>query len=293
MPTSMTGYGRAELKDSAWSVLWEIKSVNGRYLDVKWKIPSFIRCLEQEFEKILRMYAARGRVDISLNLETADSALLGIQLDMPRAKAMFAQIETLAKEFGQEFVPDFSRVIGTSYLWHEQESEPAPMLKDVLRKGLEQACHDWNLSRQAEGEALNRDLLGRITCLETLAGQIAQELPSIVEEKKAVLSQRFTELLANAEAQLVEERVLQEIAVLVDKLDVSEELIRLEEHLKRMREVLGRDGDIGKRLDFLCQETFREINTCGNKVQSAEISALIVEFKAELEKCREQIQNVE
>lgn len=293
MPASMTGYGRAEVVDKNWALVWEVKSVNGRYLDAKWRMPGSMKSLEQEFEKILRGHGARGRVDLSLNLELTASELLGVKLNAPQVKAMIGQMEKLAAELGQEFAPDLNRIMTASWLWRDSEGEPDPALSEALKSGLEQACADWNESRRVEGAAMARDLLARIDVLEGLAGRIAQGIPPVLEEKKAALVERITELLAASEAEVAEDRALQEVAVLTDKLDVSEELTRLAEHLKRMREVLGREGEIGKRLDFLCQETFREINTCGNKAQSADISGLTVEFKAELEKCREQVQNIE
>ena len=118
-------------------------------------------------------------------------------------------------------------------------------------------------------------------------------MPGVAEEKKRALVERIRESLAAADAAFSEDRMLQEVAVLADRLDVSEEATRLTEHLRRLAEVLAQEGEVGKRLDFLLQEAFREINTCGNKCQDAAVSALVVEFKAELEKCREQVQNIE
>lgn len=293
MPASMTGYGRAEVVEKDWALVWEVKSVNGRYLDAKWRMPGSLRSLEKQFDTILRKYGKRGRVDVALNLEVTGSELLGVRLNKPHVMAMLGQMNELADELGQEFTPDLNRIMSSSWLWKDGESKTDPALAEALKKGLKKACADWNESRLIEGKAMADDMLGRIDTLNELAEKIGTRVPEVLVEKKAALTERMTELLTASEADVAEDRVLQEIAVLTDKLDVSEELTRLAEHLKRMREVIGREGEIGKRLDFLCQETFREINTCGNKSQNADISGLTVEFKAELEKIREQVQNVE
>jgi len=144
-----------------------------------------------------------------------------------------------------------------------------------------------------EGDAMVADLLSRLDTLRDLGDKIAERIPDILEEKKKNLRQRIIDMLESAGADFSEDRMLQEVAHLTDKLDVSEELTRLDAHLERLREVLTAKGDAGKKLDFLLQETFREINTCGNKAQDTTVSRLVVDFKAELERCREQVQNIE
>ena len=293
MPVSMTGFGRFETNEDAWTHVWEIKSVNGRYLDVKWRMPGYLRGLENGWERIVRTYASRGRVDVSLNLEVLDSGILGVTFNETMAQAMFEQMEKLAVSRGEVFVPDYNRVLAMPSLWRDSGSEPDPGLAGSLTAGLEGALKEWVGARASEGEAMVADLLSRIKTLRELAGKIAVRIPDILEEKKANLRQRITDMLESAGAEFSEDRMLQEVAYLTDKLDVSEELTRLEVHLDRLAETLSGDEDAGKKLDFLCQETFREINTCGNKANDADVSKLVVDFKAELERCREQVQNIE
>ncbi|WP_419787425.1 YicC/YloC family endoribonuclease [Pseudodesulfovibrio sp.] len=293
MPVSMTGFGRFETNEDAWTHVWEIKSVNGRYLDVKWRIPGFLRGLENGWEKLLRGFASRGRVDVSLNLEVLDSAILGVTFNETLARAMFAEMERVAVSRGEVFTPDYNRVLTMSSLWRDAGSEPNPGLAASLTAGLEAACKDWVRARSDEGDVLVADLRSRLETLRVHAGKIAERIPNILEEKKANLRQRISEMLAAMGAEYTEDRMLQEVAYLTDKLDVSEELTRLYAHLDRMGETLDGDSDVGKKLDFLCQETFREINTCGNKANDVEVSRLVVDFKAELERCREQVQNIE
>jgi len=293
MPVSMTGFGRFEINEDAWTHVWEVKSVNGRYLDVKWRMPGYLRSLENGWEKIVRTYASRGRVDISLNLEVLDAGILGVTFNETMAQAMFEQMELLAKGRGETFTPDYNKVLSMSSLWRDNGSEPDPGLAESLTTGLESALKDWVDARSLEGDAMVADLLSRLDTLRDLGDKIAERIPDILEEKKKNLRQRIIDMLESAGADFSEDRMLQEVAHLTDKLDVSEELTRLDAHLERLREVLTAKGDAGKKLDFLLQETFREINTCGNKAQDTTVSRLVVDFKAELERCREQVQNIE
>jgi len=289
----MTGFGRFETNEDAWTHVWEIKSVNGRFLDVKWRMPGYLRGQENGWEKIVRTYASRGRVDVSLNLEVLDAGILGVTFNETMANAMFGEMEKMAQSRGETFAPDYNKILSMSSLWRDNGSEPDPGLTASLTTGLECALKDWVDSRTVEGDAMIADLLARLDTLRELGEKIAERIPNILEEKKANLRQRIIDMLESANAEFSEDRMLQEVAHLTDKLDVSEELTRLDAHLERLAEVLTAKGDAGKKLDFLIQETFREINTCGNKAQDTTTSRLVVDFKAELERCREQVQNIE
>lgn len=293
MPISMTGYGRHETKAEGWTFTWEIKSVNGRFLDVKWRLPGSLRSLENAFEKVVRTKASRGRVDISLNLEVHSQELLNVSLNIPHAMAMLQQVSELAKAMGEEYRPDLNRVLGMSYLWKDANNGPDEGLSESLFEGLNAALDDWNNSRRVEGEAMAADLNERLVTLRNLATEITGFVPGILETRLENLRTRISDILEQMDVKYTEERMLQEVAILTDKLDVSEEITRLDAHLERLGEVLATDDQTGKKLDFLLQETFREINTCGNKCQSTDVSKLVVDFKAELEKCREQVQNIE
>lgn len=295
MPLSMTGFGRFETTTPRFSHVWEIKSVNGRFLDVKWRLPAAMRSSEIRWERMLRGSAARGRLDVSLDLEVMDPELLGVKLNRAVTMAMLSELERLAEEkFHLSYTPDFNRLLTVPALWRDHQSgEPDQGLVKSLDAGLQAALDDWNAARAVEGANTARDLHERMAVLHRVEQEITERVPVLLEEKKGALAERIREGLAAAGASFSEDRMLQEIALLADRLDVNEELTRLAEHLRRLEEVLGQEGEVGKRLDFLLQEAFREINTCGNKCQDAHVSALVVEFKAELEKCREQVQNIE
>jgi uncharacterized protein (TIGR00255 family) len=186
-----------------------------------------------------------------------------------------------------------NRLLSASHLWRDDSAEPDPRLAASLEQGFLKAVADWNASRRVEGGELARDLTARFARLRVLAAAVAERVPVVLKDKQAATAERLNGLVAQAGMTFTEERLAQEVAVLADRLDVSEELTRMAAHLDRLDEAVAADGEAGKRLDFLIQEAFREINTCGNKAQDVEVSRLTVDFKVELEKCREQVQNIE
>jgi uncharacterized protein (TIGR00255 family) len=293
MLRSMTGFGRFIGQEEGFTQSWEVKSVNGRHLDVKWRLPSFVRSLEAEWEKVLREYASRGRVEISLNVQASRSEILGLAFNEPLAAAMLDRLRDFADTRGYSFDPDLTRLMGYSFLWEDGGAEPDPTLAAALESGLRAALADWNESRATEGKALARDLAKRFIRLEEWRGLLKERAPQVKAEKAETLRARIQSVLDSHSLEPDESRLIQEIAVLSDRLDVTEELTRLNAHLEQLSGLLGGEGDAGKRLDFVLQECFREINTCGNKGQDPQVSRIVVDFKAELEKCREQVQNLE
>lgn len=293
MLRSMTGFGRCFAEDKAVSQQWEIKSVNGRYLDFKWRLPPIARYLEQSLEKLARKYALRGHIEISLSLQFAPGHAPQPLFDVQQANAMLEQLKSLATARNEIFAPDYSRFISLPALWGEPETESVENFSASLEEGLKAALQDWNESRAEEGERLGRDLEGRVSQMNEWADILQQAAPQVKEEKIQTLRERLAAILNDSDFELSEDRFLQEIVLLSDRLDVSEELTRLASHLERLRQLLRAGCDAGKKIDFTLQECFREINTCGNKIQDADLSRIVVDFKNELEKCREQAQNLE
>ena len=271
MLRSMTGFGRCVMEDADWTQTWEIRSVNNRHLDLKWRLPLQARGLESRLERVVRRFAARGRMEITLTLQQRGAAA-NLRFDAAQASAMLDQVAALADLHGDTFEPDYNALFAIPTLW-ERESEDG--------------------DDEMEGAALARDMTSRIAQMEEWVSRIDERAPEIKEERFAVLRERLSEALAAVNGELEEGRFLQEMVVLSDKLDVSEELTRLHAHLERLRDLLEIGTDAGRRLDFTLQECFREIATCGNKIQDAQTSRLVVDFKNELEKCREQVQNLE
>lgn len=293
MLKSMTGYGRCTHEGDGFTMTWEIRSVNSRHLDLKWRLPMLARSLETRFEKTVRKFGQRGRVEITLNLQIQRAELQAVAFNTAQASAMLDELAKFAGERGDDFAPDYTRMLGMSFLWEDSNNEPEKEFANKLVEGLELALTDWNKARATEAAALSADMLERTERMRGWVATIKERSPQIKEERFATLRDRITEVLARVESELEEQRFLQEITVLSDKLDVSEEITRLNAHIERFDELINGGGEAGKRLDFTLQECFREVNTCGNKIQDQQVARLIVDFKNELEKCREQVQNLE
>jgi len=293
MPKSMTGYGKSRLESDAFTQVWEVRAVNSRFLDLKWRLPLFLRPSEAALERVVREAVARGRLEIHLEFSPKRVDMWKATLNKGLASAMLDEVAALAGQRGVAFVPDVNRLLSLSHLWQEDAVDPDPTLFATLADGLRLALADFNEARAREGRNLAGDLLARLGRLADWQKTIEAACPAVVAEKMEQLVARVTALLEKAGVEPTQDRLLQETAILADRLDVSEEMTRLAGHLSRLEGLLREGGEVGKRLDFLIQESFREINTCGNKAQNLDISRLVVDFKAELEKCREQVQNLE
>lgn len=293
MLRSMTGFGRCMVDNSNSTQQWEIKSVNGRHLDLKWRLPVFVRSLEPRLEKVVRRYASRGRIDITLTLQFAPGSAPDVHFDHAQAAAMLDSLQRFADEHDIPFTPDCSALLHISSLWTDNNDMlPEDMARD-LEEGLTLALEDWNEARATEGRALATDMYSRILRMEEWTELIAERAPALKEERAETLRSRLGEMLAQSGQELDESRFLQEVVILADRLDVTEELTRLSTHLTHLHDLLQTGKDAGRRLDFTLQECFREINTCGNKLPDVQLSRMVVDFKNELEKCREQVQNLE
>ncbi len=290
---SMTGFGRCLVEDTDFVQQWEIRSVNGKHLDIRWHMPASLRSLQTRLEKYTRQYALRGRVDISLVLQYKADAERTVHFDAAQASAMLQALHTLARKRQETFVPDYNAFLNLPFLWGGTEDNQEEQLAERLEEGLRVALEDWNESRTGEGHALGLDMQSRILRMEAWADIIEESIPNIKEERMNGVRERVTEVLSQYDVELDEGRFLQEIVTLGDKLDVSEEVTRLRTHFRRLSELLQVGIDVGRKLDFTLQECFREINTCGNKIPDVQLSRLVVDMKNELEKCREQAQNIE
>lgn len=289
---SMTGFGRFQRDDGVWVQTWEVRSVNSRYLDPKWRLPVQARGLEGRLEKVLRRYAGRGRVEVSLAL-SGSMGVAPTRFDAGQAAALLGVLEAFARTRGDAFTPDYPALLHVSSLWASDADNADDALAASLETGLDAALADWDAARRTEGAQLAADLNARLRRMEEWVECVEERAPSIKQERFEQVRERLADALVALGSELEEARFLQEMVIMADRLDVSEELTRLRSHLKRLRDLLRSGEDAGRKLDFTLQECFREINTCGNKVQDADLSRLVVDFKNELEKCREQVQNLE
>ena len=289
----MTGFGRCLVENAGSVQQWEIKSVNSRYLDLKWRLPPFARFLEPALEKVVRRHASRGHIEISLALQFAPNAAPKPAFDKSMADAMLDSLADYAKERHDSFNTDYNRLLLVPALWSEPAFEQDEELSNQLSGGLAIALEDWNESRLAEGAALERDLQARILRMEEWTEILGEKAPEIREERIAQLRQRLNDALIAVNLQADDSRLLQEAVILADKLDVTEEITRLFAHMERLQQLLRQGDGAGRRLDFTLQECFREVTTCGSKISDPSLSHLIGDYRNELEKCREQVQNLE
>ncbi|MFO7717866.1 MAG: YicC/YloC family endoribonuclease [Thermodesulfobacteriota bacterium] len=293
MPKSMTGYGRWSGQSAALAQTWEIKSVNGKQLSIRWKMPQFLSMMEQDWEKQVRATAERGRVDIHLHLHLFEAAELAPKLNTGTAQSMLDQLRQLAHTNDDPFELDYSHLLRLPSLWEDPDQAPPQEILDTLQSGLENALMAWNQSREREGRAMLEDVRQRVETVGHWVQTIAERVPSLPQQRFALLKQRAAALLEDQPQGVSPERLHQELALLTDRIDVSEEITRLQTHLQELQRRLATAAPSGRHMDFLLQECFREINTCGNKAQDSEVSRLVVDVKTELEKCREQVQNIE
>ena len=292
MSKSMTGYGRGEAQGLSKQFTVEIKSVNHRYLEVFIRQPRQYAMLEENIRRFVQKFIQRGRVDVFIKVEELGEQKPEIKVDKEIAVAYYESLKDLADNL--QISPDinvFQLVSLPEVIKLEEVEEDLEQVWQILQKALIQGLEQLVEMRKTEGESLKNDLLKRIDLLQKLSEQIYQRSPLVVEEYRQKLQNRIKELLTDYE--LDEQRLNQEIVYFADKSNITEEIIRLRSHFQQFTKSMALDEPVGRKLDFLVQEMNREMNTIGSKANDMEIGQLVVEGKSELEKIREQVQNIE
>jgi len=289
---SMTGYGRNEKEFETYSIAVEVRSVNSRYLDINMRLPDAISMHENDLKKTINGYFERGKVSVKIALNGTEDKLSHLTVNKELLNSYDHLIQEIRQELSLDNKPAISDYLSIpDLIGYEQElpddSELFANVKDVLSAAL----LDVQTMREKEGESLRDDMLKRLNWLKDAVETISQEAEGNSQIAKTSLESRIDELLDSVPVD--HERLAQEIAYLADKVDITEETVRFASHLKQFRNLLETDGSIGKKLNFLLQEMNREINTMGAKANSATISHTVVDCKNEIEKLREQVQNVE
>jgi uncharacterized protein (TIGR00255 family) len=289
---SMTGFGRGSAANNAWHATVEINSVNRKQAEVVVQAPRELSDLEGRIRKAVLAVISRGRIQVSINLERAQGTANSIRVDTALALAFHGALLELAASVGHAVVPtaaDYLRQPGIFSMGSADIDAEEAWL--AIRPALDAALSALAAMRQAEGEHLKTDALARLDILIGYSMKIAAEAPARPLRQREMLARRLRE--AGLELDPADERVAKELALFADRCDVSEELTRLDSHITKFREYLDAPDAPGRALDFLCQEMFREFNTIGSKANDAGIAQTIVEAKTELEKIREQVQNLE
>ncbi|MGD8606076.1 MAG: YicC/YloC family endoribonuclease [Myxococcales bacterium] len=288
---SMTGYGSGRASLGEGHVVLDMRTVNHRYLDVRVRLPSRIQSRTAIVERVVRAHVTRGRVDVTARFE--GQTLPHAALDMDRARVAYRDLISLRDALSPEDPVPLSLLSLVPDLFGTHTEVDADALELSLERATHDACEAVIAMRKKEGEALAEELRGRLRDLESDRSQLEASTPQWIEARRARLRDRVQALLSDADVELHPARLEQEIALLADRSDITEELVRLESHRNQMLELIeNSDTAVGKRIDFLLQEMVREVNTIGSKAQDGVITSTVVSLKATIEQMREQAQNV-
>ena len=292
MIRSMTGYGGAKGTVQGLELSIELKSVNNRFLDTSVRLPRTYLFAEEAVKAAVQRHISRGKVDVFVTVESAGTQDVVVKVNEPLLRGYLAALQQVSVICG---VPNDATAMSLSRMPDVLTVEKAETDQDAVAAAitevLEQALGEYAAMREREGEKLREDIASRVDTIERLVTRVEEESPRTVADYKARLEQKMREVLETAGIE--ESRILTEAAIFADKVAVDEETVRLRSHMAQMREMLAGDKPVGRKLDFLVQEMNREANTIGSKCQNADIAHVVVDIKAEIEKIREQVQNIE
>lgn len=293
MIKSMTGFGRGENTDGIHNFNVEIKTVNHRYNDIIIRMPKHISYLEEKIKRQIKKVINRGRIEIYINLEYICESAMNVNVDIPLAKNYKAGLENLIKELQIEDDIKLSNILTLSEIVKmERKDIDEDVAWNCLSTALELALGNVLKMRIEEGIALKRDIELQLQSMEKMIVEIEKRAPLVVEEYRDKLKEKIKDIINN-EFDLDEDRLNNEIVFFADKSDINEEIVRFKSHIKQFFMSLESKESVGRKLDFLIQEMNREINTIGSKANDLTITKYVVDIKSELEKVREQIQNIE
>jgi uncharacterized protein (TIGR00255 family) len=292
MLMSMTGYGKSEENTSAGKISVELRSVNHRYSELSVKIPRQFFPIENEIRKRVSERFKRGKIDIYIQFEQSSEGVTPPQANFSLAKAYYDVFMKMGRELGLGESVSLSHILAQKDVLSFQDiSLDLDQIVPALFSALGGAAESLESMRKKEGESLDSEIRGRVETVIGLVEKVASLAPVAVAANATRLRDRIDRFIG--ETQVDESRIAQEVAMLADRMDITEELVRLRSHFKQFFSVIALSEPVGRKLDFLLQEINREVNTIGSKANDADIAALVVEMKSELEKVREQVQNIE
>lgn len=292
MIKSMTGFGRSEIVKGNRKISVEIKSVNHRYLEAGIKMPKKLNVFESRMRDLLKKYATRGKIDIFINYEDDSENQVNLKFNQNIADEYMTIFNNMSEKYNLKNdmtvggLARFPEVITMDEV-QEDEEELWLFIEEAMKAALEQFVN----TRILEGENLKKDLLGKLDHMEELVAFVEKRSPEIMKEYRSKLESKVKELLGDTT--IDESRIATEVIIYADKICVDEETVRLRSHIEHARKCLNEDGGIGRKMDFIAQEMNREANTTLSKANDIEISNAAIDLKTEIEKVREQIQNIE
>lgn len=292
MIKSMTGFGRSEIAQGQQKIVIEIKSVNHRYLETGIKMPKKLNIFEARMRDLLKKYAQRGKIDIFVTYEDYTENKVHLKYNRELAGEYMQIFSEMAAQFGIEkeisasVLSRYPEVISTEEIPTDEEE-----LWHFIEQAMREACEQFVKTRILEGENLKQDLQHKLDKMSGLISFIEERSPQIMQEYRRKLENKVTELLGDTT--IDENRIAAEVVIYADKICVDEETVRLRSHIEHARQCLEEDGGVGRKMDFIAQEMNREANTILSKANDIEISNKAIDLKTEIEKVREQIQNIE
>jgi uncharacterized protein (TIGR00255 family) len=290
---SMTGFGRGAVTDENFSVSVEIKTVNNRYLDLNLRLANEVQSLEANLKRTIQNRLSRGRVDVFINTERTNEVVY--ELNRPLIFGYLQALKQMQEEFQLSGEPDLNVIARLPNALQTKSDDVGEDFATGIETAVKQALDELEKMRETEGESLKNELTERLLEIENYLPIIEAESAGVAEEYHQRLTKRIENLLTKSDSQIEIDKVrlAQEVAYLADRSDISEEIARLKSHIEQFRAIMNEEKEVGKRLDFLTQELNREANTIASKTNNLIVKEAALAIKSEIEKIREQVQNVE
>lgn len=292
MIKSMTGYGGAKGSVEGLEISIELKSVNNRYLDTSVRLPRSFLFAEDSIKAAVQRHISRGKVDVFVSIDSSAAGDMTVKINQPLLKGYIEAVNSIANEYG---LPNDMTAMSVCRFPDVLSVEKKDMDAEAITSGIiaiaEQALEDFDSMRLWEGEKLRDDVLSKLGTIESLVIVVEQESPKTLADYRARLESKMAEVLGSAGVD--ENRILAEAAIFADRIAVDEETVRLRSHMSQLKTMISGNSPTGRKIDFLIQEFNREANTIGSKCQNSNIAHVVVDLKSEIEKIREQIQNIE
>lgn len=289
---SMTGFGRSKIAENSVEVAIEIKSVNHRYFEYSSRLPRTYQYLDEKIKELIKSRVVRGKIEVGVSVVNNSEDSVSLELNEAYVNAYISSMRSLGKKYKIKDDIKLSSLAGNKELFNVKSVElNEEFITELVLKTANEALDNFIQARSREGEKLVADITSRANLILSKVAIIEERSPQTVNEYRVRLENKIKELLDDNAVD--EQRLLTETAIFADKIAVAEETVRLRSHISELFALLESDGDIGKKLDFIVQEMNRETNTIGSKAQDIEIGKIVIDIKSEIEKIREQIQNIE
>ena len=289
----MTGFGRGAVAEGNFAVSVEIKTVNNRFLDLNLRLANELQSLEANLKRLIQSRLSRGRIDVFVNYEQTSDIVY--ELNRPLISGYLSALKEMQNEFSLSGEPDLNLIARLPNALQTKTDEVNESFTNGIETAVKLALDELEKMREVEGESLKNELESRLSEIEKQLPKIETETETVADEYRQRLSKRIAHLLEKSDSQIEidQARLAQEVAYLAEKQDISEEITRLKSHIEQFRAIMNEEKEVGKRLDFLTQEFNREANTIASKTNNLIVKESALNIKSEIEKMREQVQNVE